>query len=199
MPELKLIVRSDHLARLPARAVLLGMTFAAISVYSSAVLSQQFPQRPVRFIVPIAPGGGGDITTRAVAQKLTEAWGQTVVVDNRPGGTGSIGLGIAANSRPDGYTISLCTGSHAALQAMQPGKLTYDLLQGFSHVTQVTAQSYVLVVNPSVAAKTIPDLVALSNTRQSGLTYGSSGIGGLQHLSGALLASLAKAKLLHVP
>lgn len=78
-----------------------------------------YPSRPVRFIVPIAPGGGGDLTTRAMGQKLQALWGQNVVVDNRAGGTGTIGLEITANARPDGYTISLCTGSHAAHQAMQ--------------------------------------------------------------------------------
>jgi len=153
----------------------------------------------MRFIVPIAAGGGGDITTRAVAQKLSALWGQNVVVDNRAGGTGAIGLETAANARPDGYTISLCTGSHAARQAILGKKLPYDLLRGFSHVTQVTAQSYVLVINPSVPAKTIAELVAHSNAAPKGLTYGSSGQGSLQHLSGALLSTLGKAKLLHVP
>jgi len=161
--------------------------------------AQAFPDRPVRFIVPIAAGGGGDITTRAVAQKLSALWGQNVVVDNRAGGTGAIGLEIAANARPDGYTISLCTGSHAARQAIQGKKLPYDLLNGFSHVTQVTAQSYVLVVNPSVPAKTIAELVSHSRSVAKGLTYGSSGQGSLQHLSGALLSTLGKANLLHVP
>ena len=161
--------------------------------------AQAFPDRPVRFIVPIAAGGGGDITTRAVSQKLAAVWGQNVVVDNRAGGTGTIGLETAANARPDGYTISLCTGSHAARQAIQGRKLPFDLLRGFSHVTQVTAQSYVLVINPSVPAKTIAELVSHSRTAPKGLTYGSSGQGSLQHLSGALLATLGKANLLHVP
>src|SRR5262249_11015266 len=128
----------------------------------SPAAAQTFPDRPVRFIVPIAPGGGADITTRAVAQNLTALWGQTVVVDNRAGGTGTIGLETAANARPDGYTISLVTGSHAARQAIEGKKLPYDLLRGFSHVTQVTAQSYVLVVNPSLPSKTIAEVVSQS-------------------------------------
>jgi tripartite-type tricarboxylate transporter receptor subunit TctC len=180
-------------------AVAAVLVLPAFLVAASPAVAQAFPERPVRFIVPIAAGGGGDITTRAVSQKLAALWGQNVVVDNRAGGTGTIGLETAANARPDGYTISLCTGSHAARQAMQPGKLPYDLLRGFSHVTQVTAQSYVLVVNPSVPAKTIAELVTHSNAVPKGLTYGSSGQGSLQHLSGALLATLGKANLLHVP
>lgn len=181
------------------RMKLLRPVFVALGLLAlSTAIAQPFPSRPVRFIVPIAPGGGGDITTRAVAQKLSALWGQNVVVDNRAGGTGAIGLETAANARPDGYTITLSTGSHAALQAMGR-KRPFDLLRDFSHVTQVTAQSYVLVVNPSVPAKTVAELVSHSNETANGLTYGSAGQGGLQHLSGALLATLGKAKLQHVP
>lgn len=152
----------------------------------------------MRFIVPIAPGGGADITARTVAQKLSSMWGQHFVVDNRSGGTGTIGLDIAAKSRPDGYTITFVTGSHAARQAIQK-KLPYDLMKDFAPVTQLTAQSYVLVINPGIPAKTIQELVSQANGRPGGLTYGSSGQGSLQHLSGALLATSVKANLLHVP
>ena len=196
------LIEAVEVLRVRTRVLLVLMAILAGGLILLAALpaaAQSFPARPVRFIVPIAPGGGGDITTRAVAQKLNALWGQNVVVDNRAGGTGSIGLEIAANARPDGHTISLVTGTHAARQAMQGKKLPYDLLRGFSHVTQVTAQSYLLVVNPSVPAKTIPELLAVSNQRPDGLTFGSSGQGSLQHLSGALLATLGKTKLLHVP
>jgi len=182
-----------------AYALLTGVILTGgILAASSPASAQTYPARPVRFIVPIAPGGGGDRTARAVAQKLQALWGQNVVVDNRPGGTGTIGLETTANARPDGYTVSLCTGSHAARQAMQV-KLPYDLLRSFSPVTQVTAQSYVLVVNPAVPAQTVAELVAHANAAAKGLTYGSAGQGSLQHLSGALLSLLGKAKLLHVP
>ena len=181
------------------RATLLaGSMLAALLVAASPATAQPYPSRPVRFIVPIAPGGGGDLTTRAVAQKLQALWGQNVLVDNRAGGTGTIGLETAANARPDGYTISLCTGSHAARQVMQT-RLPYDLLRSFTPVTQVTAQSYVLVVNPSVPARTVAELITRANETPRGLTYGSAGQGSLQHLSGALLSMLGKAKLLHVP
>jgi len=175
-----------------------GVMLAGLLAAASPAPAQSYPSRPVRFIVPIAPGGGGDLTTRAVAQKLQALWGQNVVVDNRAGGTGTIGLETTANSRPDGYTISLCTASHAARQAMQT-KLPYDLLRSFTHVTQVTAQSYVLVVNPSVPARTVAELLARANETSQGLTYGSAGQGSMQHLSGALLSMIGKAKLLHVP
>ena len=175
-----------------------GLTLAGLLLAAWPAAAQPYPARPVRFIVPIAPGGGGDLTTRAMGQKLQALWGQNVVVDNRAGGTGTIGLDITANARPDGYTISLCTGSHAAHQAMQT-KLPYDLLRSFTLVTQVTAQSYVLVVNPSVPTRTLAELLARANQAPQGLTYGSAGQGSLQHLSGALLSTLGKAKLLHVP
>jgi tripartite-type tricarboxylate transporter receptor subunit TctC len=183
-------------AAIAATLSLFGVLLAAYSV--TPAVAQLYPSRPVRFIVPIAPGGGADITARAVAQKLSSTWGQHFIVDNRAGGTGTIGLDIAAKSRADGYTITFVTGSHAARQAIQR-KLPYDLLRDFSTVTQMTAQSYVLVVNPSVPAKTIQELVSHANEKPGGLTYGSSGQGSLQHLSGALLATSTKANLLHVP
>jgi tripartite-type tricarboxylate transporter receptor subunit TctC len=177
------------------RALAAGLMLIAWPVTAA---EQQYPSRPVRFIVPIAPGGGADITARTVAQKLSSMWGQHFVVDNRSGGTGTIGLDIAANSRADGYTISFVTGSHAARQAIER-KLPYDLMKDFATITQLTGQAYVLVINPAIPVKTIQELVAHSNEKPGGLTYGSSGQGSLQHLSGALLATSAGANLLHIP
>jgi tripartite-type tricarboxylate transporter receptor subunit TctC len=180
------------------RAVCAALVAGLILAAWPATAAEPYPGRPVRFIVPIAPGGGADITARTVAQKLSSMWGQHFVVDNRSGGTGTIGLDIAAKSRADGYTITFVTGSHAARQAIER-KLPYDLLKDFATVTQLTGQAYVLVINPAIPVKTIPELVAHSNEKQGGLTYGSSGQGSLQHLSGALLATSAKANLLHIP
>lgn len=160
--------------------------------------AQEFPARPVRFMIPLAPGGGADITVRAVAQKLGAAWGQSVVVDNRPGGTGAIALETVARAQPDGYTIIMISGTHTARRATHRGKLPYDLIKDFAPVTQMTQQSYVLVLHPSVAAKSIPELVALAKAKPDSLTYGSAGQGSLQHLSGALLATSTGTKLLHV-
>lgn len=160
--------------------------------------SQDFPSRPVRFMVPLAPGGGADITVRAVAQRLSALWGQTVVVDNRPGGTGAIALETVARSQPDGYNIVMISGTHTARRATYRGKLPYDLVRDFAAVTQMTRQSYVLVLHPSVAARSIADLIALARAKPGMLTYGSAGQGSLQHLSGALLATSAGVNLLHV-
>lgn len=168
------------------------------ALISPAVSAQEFPSRPVRFLIPIAPGGGIDITVRTIAPRLTAIWGQTVVVDNRPGATGAIGLDIAAHSQPDGYTITLITGTHAARRTTHIGRLPYDLIKDFAPVTQMTRQSYVLVLHPSVAAKSVPELIALAKAKPGGVTYGSAGQGSLQHLSGALLGALTGTNLLHV-
>jgi tripartite-type tricarboxylate transporter receptor subunit TctC len=111
-------------------------------------------------MIPLAAGGGGDITVRAVSQKLNAAWGQSVVVDNRPGGTGAIALETVARAQPDGYTIIMISGTHTARRATHRGRLPYDLIKDFAPVTQMTQQSYVLVLHPSVAAKSIPELTA---------------------------------------
>ncbi len=163
-----------------------------------ALSAQKFPSRPVRFMIPIAPGGGVDITVRTIAPRLSAKWGQTVVVDNRPGGTGAIGLEIVARAQPDGYTIILITGTHTARRATHREKLSYDLVKDFTPVTQMTRQSYVLVLHPGVAAKTVPELLALARAKPGSLTYGSAGQGSLQHLSGALLGALTGTNLLHV-
>jgi len=162
------------------------------------VYAQEFPTRPVRFILPIAPGGGIDITVRTIAPRLSVIWKQSVVVDNRSGATGAIGLETAARAQADGYTITLITGTHTARRATHHGRLTYDLVKDFAAVTQMTRQSYVLVLHPSVAAKSIPELLALAKAKPGSLTYGSAGQGSLQHLSGALLGALTGANFLHV-
>lgn len=173
--------------------------FSCLAVIAAQdVAAQTFPSRPVRFMIPLAPGGGGDITVRAVAQKLGAAWGQTVVVDNRPGGTGAIALETVARSQPDGYNIVMISGTHTARRATHHGRLPYDLIRDFAPVTQMTRQSYVLVLHPSVPARSITELVALARAKPGGLTYGSAGQGSLQHLSGALLATSTGVNLLHV-
>ncbi len=187
--------RLGALLRLPLQLAV----FSCLALIAAQdVAAQAFPSRPVRFMIPLAPGGGGDITVRAVAQKLGAAWGQTVVVDNRPGGTGAIALETVARSQPDGYNIVMISGTHTARRATHHGRLPYDLIRDFAPVTQMTRQSYVLVLHPSVPARSITELVALARAKPGGLTYGSAGQGSLQHLSGALLATSTGVNLLHV-
>jgi tripartite-type tricarboxylate transporter receptor subunit TctC len=172
--------------------------FLLAVLLAPGAFAQEFPSRPVRFILPIAPGGGIDITVRTIAPRLSVIWKQSVVVDNRSGATGAIGLETAARAQADGYTITLITGTHTARRATHHGRLTYDLVKDFAAVTQMTRQSYVLVLHPSVAAKSIPELLALAKAKPGSLTYGSAGQGSLQHLSGALLGALTGANFLHV-
>jgi tripartite-type tricarboxylate transporter receptor subunit TctC len=175
-------------------------SFAALGyiVPGQDATAQNYPTRPIRLIVPFPPGGGTDITARAVAQKLGESWGQTVVVDNRGGANGTIGVDIAAKSAPDGYTLTMISSSHAVntgLHAKQP----YDLLKDLTPITQATSQPYVLVINPSVPAKSVKELIAVARAKPGALNYGSSGPGGISHLAGALLGSLTGTTLVHVP
>lgn len=156
-----------------------------------------YPNRPIRYIVPFVAGAGTDITARAVAQKLGERFGQQVVVDNRPGAAGNIGMELTAKAPPDGYTMVLVSASHTVNRSLQ--KLNYDLLRDFAPLAQVTSQPYCLSVHPSVPAHSVKELVALARAKPDSLTYGSSGAGGLSHLAGAMLASLAKMQWIHVP
>ncbi|HWI15692.1 MAG TPA: tripartite tricarboxylate transporter substrate binding protein [Burkholderiales bacterium] len=159
--------------------------------------SGDFPNRPIRYIVPFVAGAGTDITARTVAQKLGERVGQQVVVDNRPGAAGNIGMELTAKAPADGYTIVLVSASHTVNRSLQ--KLNYDLLRDFAPLSQITAQPYCLTVHPSVPVHTVKELLALARAKPNTLTYGSSGAGGLSHLAGAMLASLGKIEWIHVP
>ena len=172
--------------------------FALSGANQIAHAQSAYPNKPIRLIVPFAPGGGTDLTARAIAIKLTEAWGQTVVPDNRAGANGTIAVDIATKSPPDGYTLTMISSSHSVNASLYK-TLPYDLMRDLSPITQATSQPYALVVHPAVPAKSIKELVALAKAKPDGLTYGSSGLGGLSHLSGALFCSLAGIKLIHVP
>ena len=179
-----------------ALAALLGLGLAGAS--SGAAAAQPYPTKPIRLIVPFAPGGGTDITARTIALKLTERWSQQVVVDNRPGANGTIGLDITSQAAPDGHTISMISSSHSVNVSLIK-KLPYDLAKDFAPITQATSQPYALVVHPSVPAKSVKELVAHARANPGKLNYGSSGTGGLSHLSGALFGSLAKIDIVHIP
>jgi tripartite-type tricarboxylate transporter receptor subunit TctC len=162
-----------------------------------AVAADNYPNRPIRFIVPLTAGAGSDTTARAVAQKLGEILGHQVVVDNRPGAAGNIGLELAAKSPPDGYTIVLVSASNTVNPALI--KVPFDLVRDFAPVSQLTAQPYALTVHVSVPAKSIKEFVELARSKPRTLTYGSSGTGGLSHLASELFAQMTKIEWIHVP
>ncbi|OGA56483.1 MAG: hypothetical protein A3F74_14475 [Betaproteobacteria bacterium RIFCSPLOWO2_12_FULL_62_58] len=182
-----------------ARILLLPVAAAALfATPTGAPAAEKYPTKPIRFIVPFVPGGGTDITARAVGAKMSETFGQQVVIDNRPGAAGNIGMDIAAKSPPDGYTVVLVSATHSVNPSLNKN-LPYDLVRDLAAISQVTAQPYALTVHPSLPARSVNELVGLLRAKPNFYTYGSSGTGGLSHLAGALLGSLGKAQWIHVP
>ena len=174
------------------------MTFFALIAASSLAAETPYPSRPVRMVIAFAPGGGTDIVGRILAQKLTERWGQTVVVDNRPGAGSTIGTDIVAKAVPDGYTIQAVSMSHA-LNVSLYRKLPYDPIRDFAHVILVARAPNVLVANPSLPAKNVQELIALAKSRPGKLNYSSSGTGGVSHLSAEVFRLTAGIDIVHVP
>jgi tripartite-type tricarboxylate transporter receptor subunit TctC len=160
--------------------------------------AQGYPAKPVRIIVPIAPGGGQDFVARIVGQKLTAAFGQQFIIDNRPGAGGIIGTQLAVKSPPDGYTLVLVAASYAAQPSLY-SKLPYDAVKDLAPITQLGGAPYMLVVNPTVPAKSVKEFVALAKSGRGKLTYGSSGSGEMSNLSMELLKTLAGFDAVHVP
>ncbi len=169
---------------------------AALVVFSPA--HAQYPAKPLRLIVPYPPGGGTDTIARVVAQKLSEAIGQQVVVDNRPGAGAPRGHEIAAKAPPHGYTLLLATIANT-ISASLYSKLNYDLVRDFAPVTLLATTPHILVVHPSLPVKTVRELIAFAKARPGQLTYSSSGSGTPAHLAGELFASLTGVNMIHVP
>jgi tripartite-type tricarboxylate transporter receptor subunit TctC len=157
-----------------------------------------YPSKPVRFIVPFVAGAGTDTTGRVIAGKLSELWGQQVVVDNRSGGTGVIGVDLTAKALPDGYTICLISGSQTVFSAVND-KLPYDLTKDLKGITQMTTLPYAVYVYSGLPVNNIKEMIAYAKANPGKITFASSGTGGLQHLAGELFAHMAGVKLLHVP
>jgi len=149
-------------------------------------------------LVGNAPGGGIDLTARAVAQKLSERWGRSFVVDNRPGGTGLIAIDLTGNANPDGYTLLVTSGSLISSATVQK-KLPFDPRQGLAPITQLATLAYVLMVNPALPVKTVKELIDYAKAKPNALHFGSSGVGGIGHLAGELFAHHAGVKMVHVP
>ncbi len=154
-----------------------------------------YPSRPMRIIVPVLPGGGLDMICRAVGQTLSERWGQSVVIDNRPGGGTVIATELGAKAPPDGHTLLAATDTLNIIGAMK--RVPFDVRKAFEPVVPMTAQPYVLIINAALPVKSVKELVAHSHTQA--LSYGSSGVGTAGHLGMERLASLTGAKMVHVP
>jgi tripartite-type tricarboxylate transporter receptor subunit TctC len=174
----------------------LGALLALFAVIASA---QTYPTKPIRLVVPFPPGGATDILARDVAQKLTEAWGQQVIVDNRPGAGGNIGSELVAKAAPDGYTLEMGTVGTHAINASLYAKMPYDHVKDFAPVILVAGVPNVLVVNPEVPANSVTELIAYAKANPGKLNFASSGNGTSIHLSGELFKVMAGVQMTHVP
>lgn len=177
---------------------MLVTTGAACGYAQSTLAQSSYPERPLRLIVPFPPGGANDILARMVGPRLTSAWGQPVVIDNRPGAGGMTGTALAAKTAPDGYTIVLVPATHA-INASLYAKPPYDALNDFAHVALLATAPYMLVAHPSLPARSIKELIALAKSKPGQLNYASVGMGNATHLMGELLKSMAGIDIVHVP
>ena len=180
--------------RLKWSLLITGLALAAPCLHA-----QSWPAKPVRFISPFAPGGGTDITCRVIAPKLADALGQAVVVDNRGGAGGMIGVDLAAKSPPDGYTMVLGTIGPVSINPSLYNKMPYDPVKDLVPVTLAADALNVLVVHPALPAKSVRELIALGKARPNELNFGSSGPGATDHLAGELFNLLTGTKMVHVP
>jgi len=179
------------------KTICLAAALAALTAPGAG--AQTYPTKSIRVVVGFAPGGGTDIVARIIGAKLTENWKQSVVVDNRAGATGTIGADIVAKSPPDGYTIIL---GHVNSHGIAPNlfkKLPYDAQRDFEMVAYVGYVPNVLVVHPSIPAKSAKELIAIARSRPGQLSYASSGVGSTQHLAGEMLKLITSINIIHVP
>ncbi len=173
-----------------------GIAFAALPLLTAA---QNYPSRPIRIIAQFTPGTSTDILARVIGQKLTEAWGQQVVVDNRPGAGGIVGTEIGAKAAPDGYTLTMGVSSAFGINPTLYSRLPYDAIRDFAPITNIALTPQTLVANPSFAAKSVKELVAAARARPGQLNFASLGSGSTSHLTMEMFMSAAGIKLNHIP
>ncbi len=186
-------------------ALVVWLTVPSNSIYAQSIATPQkalsdYPRRSIRFIIPFAPGGGTDLIARLLAQKVSEAWGQPIVVDNRAGGGSTIGMNTAAKSAPDGYTLLLASMSIASSPALYR-ELPYDTEKELAPVTLLATQPHLLAVHPAVPAKSVTELIALARSKPGEIRYATSGGGASDRLAAVLFLTTTKINqnLVHVP
>ena len=171
---------------------------AAFALAATAAAAQEYPSKPIRFMVPFPPGTATDALARAIGPKLNEMWGQPVVVENRPGAGSVVGTQVVSNAPADGYTILMVSASHA-INATLYSKLPFDPVKDFAGVTPVALIPNILIVHPSLPVKSVKDFIALAKQKPGVLNYTSAGIGSASHLNGELFRSTAGINIVHVP
>ena len=180
-------------------SVLFAAAGALLFQLTAASAQTVYPAKPIRMIVPVAPGGGADITARLLAQKLTDLWGHQMIIDNRAGAGGIVGLEIGARSAPDGYTLIQASIGPLTVNPALHSKLGYDSIRDFDPVTRAVSALNVLVVHPSLPVRSVKDLIAHATANPGKLSFGSSGAGRADHLAGELFNRMAGVRMLHVP
>ena len=171
---------------------------ALLSIATAALAQPTYPTKPIRLVVPFPPGGAVDIMARILSDKMTQRLGQPIIIDNRPGANGNIGMDIVAKAPPDGYNAVIATvGTWAASPFLY--KLPYDVVRDFAPIIQISSSPGVLVVHPSVPARNVKELVALAKANPGKLDYGSAGVGGFGHISAALFEQLTGTHMVHIP
>jgi len=188
------VVKNGLRFSLSPSAFLLCCAFATF-----AANAQQYPTRPVRFVVPFAPGGSTDTLARTLGTKLADALGHQVVADNRSGGNGNIGMEIVAKSPPDGHTLVLGYIANLAIAPSLYGKLPFDPVKDFAPITQPASSPNVLTAHPSVPVKSLQEMIALARAKPGALSFASTGVASVGHLTGELINNLAKIRITHVP
>ena len=176
-----------------------GLVLLLAAFCSGLAQAQNFPTRPVKIIVAFSPGGGTDIVARLLGQKLTEMWGQQIIVENRAGASGTIGTELAARAAPDGYTLFMGTLGNLSVNKHLYPKMSSDPLKDFAPITKVVDVHFVMVVHPSVPARNLAEFIALAKSRPGQITYASSGPGGAPHLAAESLKRLAGIDMPHIP
>jgi tripartite-type tricarboxylate transporter receptor subunit TctC len=171
----------------------------AATLLSAAVFAQSYPAKPVRWIVPLPPGGGTDLISRAIAAKLTEAWKMQVVVENRPGASGTIGLDALVRAPADGYTVALGQAANVTIAPSLYSKVPYDPIKDLAPITLVTALPLIVVCHPSFPARNIKEMVDYARAKPGAINYGSPGNGMIGHLSMEMLKSVTKTDMVHIP
>ena len=171
----------------------------AAFAWCSQLFAQAYPGKPIRIVVPYSAGGGTDIVARAVGQKLSEAWGQSVIVDNRAGASGMIGAEAVAKAPADGYTLLMATPPEVAVNHHLYSKVSYSPERDFAPITLVAVTPLVIAVHPDVRARNIQELVALARAKPGTLAYATPGTGSTQHLTAEMLMAAAHIQLVHIP
>lgn len=179
------------------RNLLLCVAIALVAMLAPGAGAQGYPNKPIRLVVPFAPGGGTDAQARLIAEHVTQSFGQTVVVDHRPGGGGTLGAAITVRADPDGYTLIMVSGSYGANAALH--NLPYDSVTGITPISLIGTTGLLVTMHPTVPIKSVKELIAYARANPNKLNFGSAGTGGLGHLAGELFKLETKVAFAHVP